>query len=226
MHSLGEPDRVQILATVPGSPADESGLLPGDIVLQVNAQDVRTQDEMHDIIYANLGVPIEVQYLRGDQSGTLSVTPRNPPPADGAIGIQMGYSTKPTTWSRAIPAGIETTLLYGKSVLSLPIKALQGQTTAEDRPIGYKGMFDIYQQIQSPLYFFMVISLSLGIFNLFPIPALDGGRILFTLPEIIFRRRVPARLENLVHLVGFGMLILLLIYINIQDFVNPIVLPK
>jgi regulator of sigma E protease len=71
----------------------------------------------------------------------------------------------------------------------------------------------------------MVISLSLGIFNLFPIPALDGGRIMLILPEILIRRRVPPQFENMLHLVGFAVLILLLIYINIQDFVNPIQLP-
>jgi regulator of sigma E protease len=92
--------------------------------------------------------------------------------------------------------------------------------------VGYKGMFDIYQQIREPLWFFMVISMSLGIFNLFPIPALDGGRILFTLPEILLRRRIPPRYENAIHFVGFAMLLLLLIYINLQDFLNPVQLPK
>jgi regulator of sigma E protease len=225
MHSLGEPDRILILATETGSPADVAGLKADDIILQANGQDMRTHDELHNIIYANLGVPIHVVYQRGDQTGELDITPRNPPPPEGAIGISMGYTTKPTTWGRSFVAGITATVDYGRSVLELPVRAFQGQATAQDRPIGYKGMFDIYQQIQNPLWFFMVISMSLGIFNLFPIPALDGGRILFTLPEIIFRRRVPARLENFVHLVGFAMLILLLIYINVQDFVNPIQIP-
>ena len=102
-----------------------------------------------------------------------------------------------------------------------------GEVSAQEgRPVGYKGMFDIYQQIRNPLWFFMVISLSLGIFNLLPIPALDGGRILFTLPEIIVKRRVPPQYENAIHLVGLAMLIILLIYINLQDFINPLQLPK
>ena len=65
-----------------------------------------------------------------------------------------------------------------------------------------------------------------GNLNLLPIPALDGGRILFTLPEIIVKRSVPPRYENAIHLVGFAMLIILLIYINLQDFINPIQIPK
>ena len=87
-------------------------------------------------------------------------------------------------------------------------------------------MYDIYQQLASPLSFFMVISISLGVMNLLPIPALDGGRIALTLPEIIIRRRIPPEYENMIHFVGFALLILLLIYINVQDFLNPIQLPK
>jgi regulator of sigma E protease len=71
----------------------------------------------------------------------------------------------------------------------------------------------------------MLISMSLGFMNLLHIPALDGGRILLTLPEILFRKRVPAQLENAIHLIGFALLLLLLIYINVQDFINPIKLP-
>ena len=91
--------------------------------------------------------------------------------------------------------------------------------------MGYKGMFDIYRSLQSPLWFFMAISISLGIINLFPIPALDGGRIMLTLPEILIHRRIPAQYENMIHMVGFALLIMLLIYINLQDFLNPIQLP-
>jgi regulator of sigma E protease len=62
--------------------------------------------------------------------------------------------------------------------------------------------------------------------NLFPFPALDGGRILFTLPEIVLRRRIPPQYENVINLVGFAILILLLIYINLQDFLVPVTLPR
>ncbi len=69
------------------------------------------------------------------------------------------------------------------------------------------------------------ISIGLGVANLFPIPALDGGRILFLLPEIIFRKRIPPEQENLVNLIGFAALIMLMIFITTQDIVNPIQLP-
>lgn len=227
-YSLGEPvlDQVQVQLVSPGSPAEQAGLQVGDLIVSVEDQPVSSVDHLHELIYARLGQPTRFTLQRGDQSLAVSMTPRNPPPEDGAIGIQMGYPVQPTTWGKAIPNGFIASYEYTKTVLLLPVQILRGEVSPEEgRPVGYKGMFDIYQQIQNRLWFFMVISMSLGIFNLFPIPALDGGRILFTLPEIIFRRRVPPKYENAIHLVGFAMLLLLLIYVNLQDFINPVQLP-
>ena len=67
-----------------------------------------------------------------------------------------------------------------------------------------------------------VLSISLGVMNLFPIPALDGGRILFTLPEILFRKRIPAQWENAVNGVAMLLLIGLMLFVNVMDFVNPV----
>jgi regulator of sigma E protease len=67
-----------------------------------------------------------------------------------------------------------------------------------------------------------MLSISLGVFNLFPIPALDGGRILFTLPEILFHRRIPARFENAVNGAAMMLLIMLMLVINVMDFINPV----
>jgi regulator of sigma E protease len=228
-YNLGEPilDQVEIQAISPGSPAESAGLQVGDLIKKVEGESIQNVDDLQNKIYNHLGEPILLTLQRGDQLVEITLTPRNPAPEDGAIGIQMGYPSRPTTWSRAIPVGISAAYEYTRSLLLLPVRIMQGEVSPEEgRPVGYKGMFDIYQQIQNRLWFFMVISMSLGIFNLFPIPALDGGRILFTLPEILIRRRIPARFENAVHLVGFAMLLLLLIYINLQDFLNPIQLPR
>jgi len=228
-YNLGEPvlDQVEVQAISPGSPAESAGLRVGDLIKKVEGEGVQDVDDLQKKIYVHLGEPIQLTLQRQDQLVEVTLTPRNPAPVDGAIGIQMGYPSRPTTWSRAVPVGIGAAYEYTRSLLLLPVRIMQGEVSPQEgRPVGYKGMFDIYQQIQNRLWFFMVISMSLGIFNLFPIPALDGGRILFTLPEILIRRRVPARFENAVHLVGFTMLLLLLIYINLQDFLNPVQLPR
>ena len=227
-YNLGEPilNQVVIQGISPNSPAEAAGLQAGDLLLEVNQTPVQSTEDLQTMILANLGTPTELTYQRGDQIQTVTLVPRDPPPEDGAIGILMGNPSRPTTWMKAVPNGFTLAYQYTRAVLALPVRALRGETTAEERPLGYKGMFDIYQQIRNPLWFFMVISMSLGIFNLFPIPALDGGRILFTLPEILLRRRVPPQYENVIHMVGFVVLIFLLIYINVQDFLNPIEFPR
>lgn len=226
IFSLGEPDKVRVASVSPGSPAEGAGLQTGDIILAVNEQEVHGSNELYNEIYNNLGVPITILYLRSDQTAQVSLIPRDPPPADGAIGIEMETIAKPTTWGKAIPRGTGMVIDYTRSVFALPLRIAQGEVSPEEgRPLGYKGMFDVYQEIQNPLWFFMIITMSLGIFNLLPIPALDGGRILLTLPEIIIRRRIPPKFENMIHFVGFALLLILLIYINLQDFINPIQLP-
>ena len=69
------------------------------------------------------------------------------------------------------------------------------------------------------------LSIAFFITNLLPLPALDGGRILLALPEIIIRRRVPAQYENYINAIGFLVLIALMVYITTQDIINPIQLP-
>jgi len=109
----------------------------------------------------------------------------------------------------------------------------------QSRLVGYKGMYDIYTEIRqadadpaegwpggiNTMAFFASISVSLALLNLLPIPALDGGRILFILPEIIFGRRIPQAYENMINLVGLALLFLLVIYVNVQDFLNPVIVP-
>jgi regulator of sigma E protease len=118
---------------------------------------------------------------------------------------------------------------------------LRGEIAGQDaRMLSPKGIYDVYAQVRSdeqasPLqdsarwldtaWFFGVISVSLGFSNLLPIPALDGGRILFILPEIFFKKRVPAKYENFVHFVGYVSLLALMGYVFYQDIINPIVLP-
>jgi regulator of sigma E protease len=150
----------------------------------------------------------------------------DPPQGEGYLGVILKNDTRPISLTTAIQRGSTAAFQNVRGILLLPVRMMRGEASPEEgRLVGYKGMFDIYQRIQSPLWFFMAISVSLGIMNLLPIPALDGGRILLTLPEILIRRRVPAQYENVIHMVGFAVLILLLIYINVQDFINPIALP-
>ncbi len=228
-YSLGNPvqDKVIVQEISPDSPAAQAGLLPGDLFVSINSVPVDSIEKLQTNTAENLGKPVTVVVKRGEELLTFTLVPRTAPPeGQGAMGVALTNPTQPVSLATASYRGVYTAFENVRGILMLPVRLLSGSAQPQEgRLVGYKGMFDIYQRIQSPLWFFMMISISLGIMNLLPIPALDGGRILLTLPEIILRRRVPVKFENAVHLIGFTLLLLLLIYINLQDFINPIKLP-
>ena len=232
-------DQVQISEVVPNTPASAAGLLPGDLILEVGGVPVRSTAGLHDAIYANLDQPIKLLYSRDGETGAVILTPRSKPPeGQGAIGIVMGNPTRQVSLFAAIPMSASAVFEQGRQLLAFPVRMIRGQTSPEEgRLVGLKGMFDIYQEVRQSeplptiprsvtiMSFFATISISLGVLNLLPIPALDGGRILFTLPEIILRRRIPPKYENAINLVSFALLLVLLLFVNLQDFLNPITLP-
>lgn len=228
-YNIGKPveNIVLIDQVVAGSPAEGAGLLAGDQVVEVNGNIIDSNEKLVNITAQNLGKPIEIIALRNGERVAISVVPRvNPPEGQGAMGVVMTNPTEPISLGAAVGQGFRATFDYIRGVLTLPMRMIQGQAAPEEgRLVGYVGMFKMYQ-VFNPMLFFMVISISLGVINLIPFPALDGGRILMTLPEILFHKRIPARFENALNLIGFAFLLVLLLYVNLQDFINPIQIPK
>jgi len=137
---------------------------------------------------------------------------------------------------------LQVTGNYINQLFLLPSRIIQGQLTPDQsRVVGPVGMFTMFNQERNRdlqttstpaagpavnvLSFLAIISVALGITNLLPIPALDGGRILFLIPELLFHKRVPPRYENAVHAIGLFALVALLVVITAQDIINPVVLP-
>lgn len=238
---LGVPETgtVKILEVAPASPAQEAGLRAGDVIEEVNQVPIDSSTKLREEIYSRLGQEIKVVVQRDGSEHTYSLIPRqNPPEGEGAIGIVMTNPIRDIGVLEALPRGVATTVRHSITVLSLPANLIGGGS-AEDvgRPVGYKGMYDVYQgateqelvpgtsSLVNVLFFVAAITVSLGVLNMFPIPALDGGRILLILPEIVLQRRVSQQVKNVVNAIGFISLILLLIYINILDFTSPVQLP-
>ena len=155
------------------------------------------------------------------------------------MGIMMGTPVIHVNPILALPMGAVATYDHSVALFTVIGQAITGQSSPEEgRLVGYKGMYDIYSGIRTSepsagypagvevMGFFTSITISLGLLNLLPIPVVDGGRILFALPDILFRKRIPPKFENAVNFVSFALLILLLIFINLQDFINPIQLTK
>lgn len=234
------PNVVEIVNVDQKSPAESAGLLAGDRILTINQLAIQNTSQLAGEIHANLGQEIDITYQRGEQTLTTRAVPReNPPEGQGALGITMGAAIRQVTWFESLPYAINSTYQQARLLISMPIMLIRGEVPAEQaRFVGPKGMYDIYNLVRTEdqldeqldpasmpvrtLSLLAIISVALGVTNLLPIPALDGGRILFVLPELLFRKRIPARYENMVHLVGFATLILLMIVITAQDIINPI----
>ncbi|KAA3648073.1 MAG: PDZ domain-containing protein [Chloroflexi bacterium] len=243
-YQVGDPKgTVEILEVNANSPAEASGLQEGDIIFSIDGQTVERMRDLSGVVGENLGETIPLEYERGDEIFPTTLVPRvAPPPGEGAIGIVMTLNvlaTDPITWPEAALMGGTAVAGQSYAILRLPFEVARGSVAPEDaRLVGLKGMSDMYAEVverdraaDAPgfglnvLSFVGAISVSLGLLNLMPIPALDGGRILFTLPEIIIRRRIPQEFENTVNLIGFVLLIMLMIYVNLQDFINPVQIP-
>jgi regulator of sigma E protease len=227
----------------PGSPAYEAGIEANDEFVAINGQDVFSMTEVSTLIQENLGEAVEIEFLRDGQPITLSVIPRaNPPEGQGAMGVVMQNPVVEYGFFQAIPRGTQMAWAQIKQVFELPGMISRGEVSSEEmRPLSPKGLYDVYAQVRESeqvyeqeqpnlaflnvCWFFGIISTALGFTNLLPIPALDGGRILFILPEIFIGKRVPAKYENAIHMVGYLALLVLMAYVFLQDFINPVVLP-
>jgi regulator of sigma E protease len=244
------PGSVVIQNVRDNSPAQQANLQVGDTLLAVNGQTITETDAAVALIRANLDQPVEMLVERDGQQITLVATPLSSRPiSEGALGAGLGYPTRPATLTESVYGGAMITGIQAATIVYLPVALIRGVIAPEEaRLIGFKGIYDLFnvaleEDVSSrqdvpaggggtstprtnwTLSIIGLLSISLGVINLFPIPALDGGRILFTLPEILFRKRIPPEWENTVNGIAMLLLISLMLFVNVMDFVNPAELP-
>jgi regulator of sigma E protease len=243
---VGVPDEKTTLVTslVEGGPAALSGIQPGDIILSANNQPITDSDGLVAITYQNLGKQMALVIARGEERINLTVTPRTEWPADqGPMGVSLSNPFIPAkSWFVTLPYSFEVTGRDIGNLLSLPGKLIAGTARPEEGQIGGpRTIWNLFQaavasdvqsrqpdgsgETQPTYYTLMVIiglSISLGTLNMLPIPALDGGRVLFLLPELLFRRAIPAKYQAAINGTAFILLIALLVFFYIKDFINPI----
>lgn len=245
---LGQPTRigdVQVAEVSPGSAAEQAGLQRGDFILAIDGQRVQSVQELRDLIGPREGQATRLDIERADaQNGTttsyLTVTPATCPevqggclgilptvPADRASETQYANQLGPL---EAIWHGIVLTgdmFLRILNAFGMLLAPLFGGPAVEGGVAGPVGMFQATGEIGRTaglvgyLNWVALISVNLALFNLLPIPALDGSRILFALVEWVRRgKRVPPEKEALVHAVGMVMLLGLMVLITFSDIRN------
>jgi regulator of sigma E protease len=215
------------------SPAALAGIKAGDTVLKINGDSISNSADVQRAIQLNLGKEISLTIQHSDLTiQTVSLVPRWKPPQDqGATGVLLSQPpASPTITSqslpfwKAVPAGIsecyQTLVLFKNEIVKWVIGATSPQLTG---PVGMAQLTgEVARAGFSPLVEFAAfISINLGIVNILPLPALDGGRIAFVILEMIRRgKRVSPKTEGLVHLVGFVLLITLILIVTFGDISN------
>jgi regulator of sigma E protease len=248
---IGLPDfsHVRVYEVSPDSPAEKGGLQKGDIILRAGGEEITGDKHLRDMIHAYLDTPMPLTVLRGGEEVSLTVTPLSSRTVEeGAIGISPGpVLVPPSSWAATLPYSALTTYDQAKQILLLPARLLRGTLSSEEgRFIGFKGIYDVFRQTldrdaesreqilssqpennaELPTFYTLnliaSLTITLGVFNLLPFPALDGGRILFTLPEIFIRRRIPPKFQNAINAIGLLILIAFMVYVNLMDFIKPV----
>jgi regulator of sigma E protease len=230
-------NRIMITDIVAGAPAEGVGIQIGDIVRSVEDKEITSFETILEVVSAHLGEPIVMELDRKSQPILVELTPRTEYPNDqGPLGVTLGYPARPTTWTDAASLSWDSIRLQVNAIVGLPARLISGSAMPEEaRVSGLKGIHDmlswassIDRSSQRPfltLNLVGIISLGLALANLIPIPIMDGGRLLFILIEAIIGRRIPPRYEGLAQAIGLAILLFLMVYINLQDFINPITLP-
>ena len=221
----------QVTGIAQDSPAQAAGIQPGDVVLDVDDTIVTYDNPLDQEIQQRLGQPTTLTLLRNNDWVDVTLTPRAaPPPGQGALGVQIAAVTEMATMG-ILPAlweGVRSTVDYALLVLQLPIMLLMGTLSPADAqvtgPVGIAQMVGgaVSATIDTGRWFPIlrlsaVLSAALAVTNLLPLPALDGGRLLFILIEAIRGRRVSPEREGMIHMVGFMVLLGLMLLITVRD---------
>ena len=223
-HSSNYVNVPKVQEVVAESAAEEAGLKPGDEITKINGARVETYTELKFELSRYKGGSIDVEYVRDGEEHKVSIMPNKG--EDGMYYIGFASKVEPLDFGGRLYHAWHYSLFYGKAILVSLFDLITGNVGMEamSGPVGIVSEIGKSAQIGWEALFGLaaLITINLGIFNLLPLPALDGGRVFFVLVEIITRKKIPANKEGFIHFIGFALLILLMIFATWQDIVRLI----
>lgn len=221
------------------SPAEKVGLLSGDIIKKVDGKEVYLSDEVLSIIYPKVKDNIATANITIERNGELQektistykskIISGNKEVEVSRVGIELQtQGVMKANPIYALGAAISETGKISRltffAITDLFRQLLVKFEISQDvtGPIGIviATSYFAHMGFVSLLQFTAILSLSLAVFNILPIPALDGGHIAFTFIEMVTRRKFSLKTKNLIQVTGFSLLILLMITVTVKDFVS------
>ena len=228
--------QVQIVAVANDSPASLAGLQTSDIIKKISLGSDRERSvlidkvtQVQDFAAAHKGEEILIDIQRGSQSVQVSLIPReNPPDGQGLIGIAlMRTAQRSYTGWQAVGNAFRATWNmttgvfegWGEMIGRLVHKQGLPPGTQLVGPVGIMNLMNKQAQMGLSYYlqFVAMISVYLAVFNALPIPALDGGRLVFLIIEGVMRRPVPQKIEQTLTMFFFALLMLFAVVVTFQD---------
>ena len=209
-------------------PAYEAGITEGDLVLSIDGERIKNWDKALIKLQLNKGESVTFEIQKTDGSIVkYDVTPKKVTDEEGNESYKFGFATKYQK-ERGLGKSIKyaftkTWSLFGSMFDTL--KYLFTGKVGVNQLSGPVGIFTIVdsqakQGFEALLYLVAYLSINVGVINLLPFPAFDGGRILFLFIEKIFRKPVSKNVENTIHTIGFMLIIGLLIYVTFNDIIR------
>ena len=212
----------------PDYPAYAAGIEAGDLVLSIDGEKIKTWDKGLIKLQTNKGetVTFEVKKVNGDIV-KYEVTPKEVEDTDGNKSYKFGIGTeykKERGFFKSIKYAFNKTISLFGSMFDTLKYLFTGKVGVNQLsgPVGIYSIVDSQakQGLEAVLYLVAYLSINVGVINLLPFPAFDGGRILFLIIEKVFRKPVSKRVENIIHTIGFMLIIGLLIYVTFNDILK------
>ncbi len=222
---LGIPvtDSARIGKVMPESPAFEAGLKENDLILAIDGVQMDDWNSIVSQINSSPEKEIVLSVQRDQEEVFISVIPEKEADGRGLIGIAPVY--KKYDFLSSIKLGFDNFFFWIKIICvgfyQMILRIIPADVTG---PVGIVSVIgEVMQEGMSNLFSLTaIISINLGIINLLPIPALDGGRLVFLLVEGIRGRPIDAKKEGFIHFIGFTVLILLMVFIFYKDITRLI----
>jgi regulator of sigma E protease len=216
--------------------SENKALKPKDLIVTINGQDARYYDQVKSILESNKGKTLPAVVLRDLKKVPVTVKVSAAGKLGVGVGIpdikslaKLGYykiSTKKYSFAESIPVGLEKgknkLIDYGKQLKMI----FNPETKAYKQVGGFAAIFNIFPESWSWESFWSItalLSIMLGVMNLLPIPALDGGHVMFLLYEIVSGKKPSDKFLENAQMVGFVLLIALLLFANGNDIYKAIV---
>ena len=217
----------EVAEVLPNTPAQTAGLKAGDVLTEANGRQLTPEMTIRNVVSESKGSIVTLKVRRNGEILTVPVTPKQDS-KEGAyrIGIQTGTAFSPVPVGQAIREAVVMPVVVSGEMLKGMYEMIVGKQPANlSGPVGIaREMANAAEQgtVQF-LHLMMLLSIYLGLFNLLPLPALDGGRVLFLGINALPIRQVSAKTEAAVHMVGLLLLLGVFVLVTFKDIKDIVV---